>query len=401
VHTYQTLKDLTVANEFHSWQVFDGAGRVRATASDHPGCGSGRQGQYVIYNNMGRVVEQSNPAEINASWVPAGDDQAGWHATLQTYDWKGRPKQTTNSDGSTRIITYGGCGCAGGEITTVQDEHGRQRRYTQDTFGRLAKVEEMNWNTGSVYATTNYSFNERDQIKEINQAGQTPPRTFVYDGHGRLQTRTTPEQGATNYSYNADDTIHVMTDARLVTTTYAYNNRHQVTSLTYNVTGDPTGNTAATATVNFGYDAAGHRTSMTDGLGSATYSYNNLSQMESETRSFNGLSTTYSFGYEYNLAGELQKVTNHWGAKVSYSYDKAGRLQNVTGADYANVPNYATSLTYRAWGAIKGMHLPGGANGFDLRPLTTSACVRLSGTCRMSRATTTTTPITITSAPDA
>jgi RHS repeat-associated protein len=365
VHTYQTLIDLNPANELHSWQVFDGAGRVRASASEHPGSAGGYTGQYVIYDNMGRVVEQSNPTEISTQngWVPAGDDVAGWRVTQQTYDWKGRPKQTTNSDGSTRIIDYGGCGCAGGEITTVQDEHGRQRRYTENTLGRLAKVEEMFWNTGSVYATTNYSFNERDQVTQINQAGQI--RSLVYDGHGRLQTRTTPEQGETNYSYNADDTIQVMTDARLVTTTYSYNNRHQVTSLTYNVTGDPTGNTAATATVNLGYDAAGNRTSMTDGLGSASYVYNNLSQMESETRTFNGLNPI-TLSYEYNLAGELKKITNPWSAQVSYAYDKAGRLQNVTGANYANVPNYATSLTYRAWGAIKGMHLPGGTAGFDL-----------------------------------
>ncbi|HBB90011.1 MAG TPA: hypothetical protein DC047_20600 [Blastocatellia bacterium] len=366
VHTYQTLKDLTQANEFHSWQVFDGAGRVRASASDLPGSDGGYTGQYVIYDNMGRVVEQSNPTEfkIQDGWVPWGDDVAGWRSTLQGYDWKGRPLQTTNSDGTTRVITYEGCGCAGGEITRVQDEHGRQRRYTQDIFGRLAKVEEMNWNAGTVYATTSYSYNARDQITQSDQAGQI--RSLAYDGHGRLQTRTTPEQGATNYSYNPDDTIQVMTDARLVTTTYGYNNRHQVTSLTYNVTGDTTGQTAATAAVNFAYDAAGNRTSMSDGLGSASYAYNNLAQMESETRSFTGLTTTYSLGYEFNLAGELQKVTNHWGAKVSYSYDKGGRLQNVTGADYANVPNYATSLTYRAWGAIKGMHLPGGTNGFNL-----------------------------------
>ena len=41
VHTYQTMIDLTTANEFHSWQVLDGAGRVRATASDHPGSAGG------------------------------------------------------------------------------------------------------------------------------------------------------------------------------------------------------------------------------------------------------------------------------------------------------------------------------------------------------------------------
>lgn len=120
---------------------------------------------------------------------------AGWNRTQQTYDWKGRPKDTTNPDGTVRTITYGGCGCAGGEVTTVQDEKGRQRRYTKDPLGRLKTVEEMIWNTGNVYATTTYGYNERDQIADINQAGH--PRSFEYDGHGRLKTRTTPEQGAT------------------------------------------------------------------------------------------------------------------------------------------------------------------------------------------------------------
>src|SRR5207302_3645825 len=147
------------------------------------------------------------------------------------------PTQTTNMDGTTKVIIYGGCGCAGGEVTTVQDEKGRQRRFTKDALGRLAKVEEMVWNTGNVYATTTYAYNERDQITQTNQSGQI--RTFDYDGHGRLSRRFTPEQGETIYSYNADDTTNVIRDARMVTTTYGYNNRHQIASLTYNVSSDP------------------------------------------------------------------------------------------------------------------------------------------------------------------
>jgi YD repeat-containing protein len=46
----------------------------------------------------------------------------------------------------------------------------------------------------------------------LNQTGQL--RTLAYDGHGRLQSRTTPEQGTTIFSYNVDDTTNVMTDAR-------------------------------------------------------------------------------------------------------------------------------------------------------------------------------------------
>ena len=69
---------------------------------------------------------------------------------------------------------------------------------------------------------------------------------------------------------------------------------------------------------------------MTDGLGSVSYAYNQLSRMTSETRTINGVGT-YTLGYDYNLAGELKSVTNQWNAQVSYGYDKAGKLSNVGG----------------------------------------------------------------------
>jgi len=70
-------------------------------------------------------------------------------------------------------------------------------------------VEELNWNL-SVYATTSYVYNARDQLTQSNQAGQI--RSFDYDGHGRLWHKTTPEQGTTTFSYNVDDTINVLTE---------------------------------------------------------------------------------------------------------------------------------------------------------------------------------------------
>ncbi len=331
-----------------STSIFDGAGRVRRVASDHPGSAGGFSGQYFIFDVMGRLYERSNPSEINGSWTVTGDDAPLWKFSRRIYDWNGRPTQTTNADGTTTVATYGGCGCAGGEVITLQDEHGRQRRLTEDIVGRLSKVEELNWNT-SVYATTTYSYNVRDQITQSNQAGQL--RSLTYDGYGRLQTRTTPEQGVTNYSYNSDDAINVVTDARGATTTFGYNPRHLVTSLTYGVPGG----VAATPNVSIGYDPAGNRTSMGDGLGSATYGYDQLSRLTSETRSFNGVGS-YTLSYGYNLASELSSVTNPWGAVVGYGYDKVGRVSGVTGSGYFGVSSYANSISYRAFGAIKGMN---------------------------------------------
>jgi YD repeat-containing protein len=111
-----------------------------------------------------------------------------------------------------------------------------------------------------------------------------------------------------------------------------------------------------TANVTFGYDAAENRTSMTDGLGTKSYSYNQLSQLMSETRTFTGVGA-FTLSYDYNLAGELKKITDATNMTINYGYDSTGRVSSVTGADslYAGVSNYASNLQYRAWGGLKAM----------------------------------------------
>ena len=55
---------------------FDGAGRVRAKGMNHAASTGGYSVQYFKYDVMGRLSQQSNPTEVNSSWVPAGDDSA-------------------------------------------------------------------------------------------------------------------------------------------------------------------------------------------------------------------------------------------------------------------------------------------------------------------------------------
>ena len=340
-----TVSENPYASDSYAIQVFDGAGRVFATQGLHPGSTGSYKAQLTYYDAMGRVMKQSNPTEVTSSWAPTGDD-AGWLFTQQTYDWKGRPRITTNTDGTQRSATYSACGCAGSEAVTVMDEAGRQHRTTNDVLGRLAKVEELNWDS-TVYSTANYAYDALDHVTNITHEGQV--RSFAYDGHGRLQTRTTPEQGTTTYAYNADDTTYSVTDARGASSTLSYNSRHLVTGRNYSA---PYG-VAPTPNVSFGYDAAGNKTLMTDGLGSVSYGYNQLSQLTSETRTLSVGS--FALSYDYNLAGELTSVTNPWGAQVGYGYDSTGRLTNVSGSGYAGVSSYASGLNYRAWDAVKSM----------------------------------------------
>lgn len=371
----QTFSTIHTATEAYSGQVLDGAGRVRGIASYHPGSTGTYSGTYIEYDVMGRAVRQSNPIEMTSAWVPAGDDDpnnggTGWIYTLQAYDWKNRPTITTNTDSTTRVITYEGCGCAGGEKITVEDEHGRGRRMSMDVLGRLAKVEELNFN-GTVYATTNYSYDGLDQITEIDQyAGNTPPtnlddptknskRAFTYDGYERLKSRATPEQGVTNYAYYGDDMLKTVTDARGASTTFTYNGRHLATGINYTaVAGSGVLNTPD---VSITYDEAGNRLSMTDGLGTVDYEYNTLSQLYKETRKFTAIKYNdpvtgalvpkpFDLTYTYNLSGQLTRITDPWNAQTGYTRDRNGRVTAVTGAGSAGVPSYVGSIAYRAFG---------------------------------------------------
>jgi YD repeat-containing protein len=350
-----------IADDAYSVQVFDGAGRVFAAATNHPGSVGGYSAVYSIHDVMGRVFKQSNPTEITGGWAPTGDDGAGWIFTQQTYDWKGRPLLTTHlTDGTTKQASYSTCGCAGSDVVTLTDEVGRQQKVYSDVLGRTAKTEVLNWD-GTVYSTRVLAYNARDQITSAKQyqgadwSGIYQEVSETYDGYGRLQTRKAPiETSETSYTYYANDKPLTVTDARGATTTYGYNSRGLVTAISYS------GPAPVPGAISYGYDAAGNRTSMTDETGSVTYRYDQLSRMQSETRQFAGISGNFMLSYEYNLAGAMKAITDPTGSRVDYAYDSGARLSGITGSGANSVPTYASGFAYRAWGGVKDFDLGSG-----------------------------------------
>lgn len=403
VFTHATLVDTDsdgadVDDEVISLTQYDGAGRVRRSRVPHTfsgGTTSTWAGTVMEYDILGRVKRQSVPTEVDNSWVAAGDDYTRdflW--TYQKYDWMGRVVRKINTDGadsptlndSDVLISYAGCGCAGGLETTIEgelvprtDTSGNARRKQKaysDIIGRTWKTESYEWNGSTVYATAVNTFNGRDQVTQTRQyAGNTSSSTYqdttaTFDGHGRLKTSHRPEQRdssnnptSTTYNYNTDDSISSVVDARGATTNYAYNNRGLVEDITWDVPGssgitDP-------ANVEFAYDNLGNRTSMTDGLGAVAFEYNSLSQLTAETRDFtdtlaNAPNGVFKLEYTYTLGGAVKSFTDPYDDEIYYSLDKLGRLGGVTGSTFASVTTYASNITYRAWGALKHLEYGGG-----------------------------------------
>ncbi|OLE51636.1 MAG: hypothetical protein AUG51_22035 [Acidobacteria bacterium 13_1_20CM_3_53_8] len=375
INSFTTVEDNQP--EAFSAKVLDGDGRVIATASVLPGDAGHYTGQQVIYDTVGRVSKQSNPTEtdgVSGGWHAISDDaQLGWLYSSQIYDWKGRPRFTINTDGTQSEASYSGCGCAGGEVVTLTDEgtrdvdgtiKRRQQVVTHDILGRVINSKVLDFN-GNVYTTTVNVYNALDQATSVRQyqgaegSSTYQESTVTYDGYGRPLTKHAPEQDnnkSTSYDYNLDDTVKKITDARGASATYSYNSRHLVIGITYS-SPDST-SIPAPSPVSMDYDSAGNRLWMTDGMGRVDYSYDTLSYLRSETRQFSGTgvpSGTYTLSYEYNLSGELKKVTDPTNASISYSHDQMGRVTAITGSSFANVTQYASNMQYRAWGALKGL----------------------------------------------
>lgn len=258
------------ADEVLSESWSDGAGRVRKSRTEHPGSTGGWSGSTVEYDVLGRAKKQSVPTEISVpnpydpdTWSPAGDDATrGWLYTYQKYDWMGRVVRKINTDGadsptlndSDVLISYDGCGCAGGLVVTVEGElvprddqptlNGRRKQKVySDILGRDVRTEIYNWD-GGVYKTNVTTFNGRDQVTQTRQyAGTTSSTTYqdttaTFDGHGRLKSQHAPQQDAgtgTQYTYNADDRPATVTDARGAVTAYTYNTSGLVTNINHSM----------------------------------------------------------------------------------------------------------------------------------------------------------------------
>jgi RHS repeat-associated protein len=343
-------KSESSAYEVETYRVVDGAGRVRAAANDLPNSRGGYSGSYIVYDAMGQAVQRTNPTEMSSSWKPAGDDASGWIWSAQRYDWKGRPTLTINSDGTSREAKYGGCGCAGGEVVTLVDEGGRSYKQSKDSLGRLAKVEELN-RDGSVYATTEYTYDALDHMSSSNQSGQI--RRWEYDGFERRSIEVTPEQGRTEYEYNGDGLLKAVTDARGAKRMFSYDSHDNLKGISYRALGQ----VIDTPSVSFGYNAQDRREWMQDGVGRIEYHYNERGQLKEESRKFNELpQSVYTLSYQYDAAGILEDVATSWGEKVAYKHDPRGRLTDIT---HNEVP-VITDVEYRAWGAIKNLRYGNG-----------------------------------------
>ena len=122
----------------------------------------------------------------------------------------------------------------------------------------------------------------------------------------------------TSYGYDAAGNLTTLVDPSNRVTTRTYDAASQVKSVNYSDPGTPD-------VSNIDYDALGQRTAMTDGTGTATWSWDSLNRLIATT---NGAGSTLSYGHD--LAGRVTTITYPGNRNVTRGYDGAGRWTTVT-----------------------------------------------------------------------
>ncbi|HKG46248.1 MAG TPA: hypothetical protein VKB02_05950, partial [Pyrinomonadaceae bacterium] len=334
-----------------------------------------------LYQDMGRVTLTSGPMRSTAapvdSWTRVTKDNAGRVTEVATFGSATQPAWT----GTPGVFTGAVTTAYNANFTTITDQAGKVRRSKTDGLGRLVRVDEPDA-TGNLGSTatpvqkTDYEYDVFGNLKKVIQGAQQ--RTFTYDSLSRLRTAVNPESGTVTYQYDDNANLIVKTDARGVSTHYAYDALDRVTrgwyngssstsQLTHNMPTLPSG-VGATDEVKFYYDsqslptgapsysrgsAVGRLVAQTYGSGSNGdyYGYDVLGRQTLKIQQTGAVNYQLSAGYI--LAGAVSSLTYPSGHTISNAFDQAGRLTVFSGnLGDGTTRTYATGSVYSAVGSL-------------------------------------------------
>jgi RHS repeat-associated protein len=337
----------------------------------------------IVPDGEGHVYTKTNPYRPGHPSTTDGTNTYRYDAfgrTIEVSEPDGSLIQTCyDANASNPTVSYCSSGPLGnvksGAIVDSTDEAGNHWQRMSDAFGRLTEVMEPNGTAQTPSMETDYTYNTLDDLKQVDQWGgayNAPgerQRKFVYDPLSRLTSAQNPENGTVTYAYTTSGSLCAgdvtlpcsKTDARGATINYAYDSLNRLGGKTYSGSGF-----AATAAVSYTYDQGssgfpkGHRSSMTDGPGSESWTYDSMGRILSINRSTTTPVSPQSNSATYTYTkGGLPSLSHFFaqGTYAVYTYAGAGRATSV---NWNSTP-YAYGALYTPTGQLDFVNLGGGS----------------------------------------
>lgn len=276
------------------------------------------------------------------------------HTTTYHHDTRARVDKVVDARGNERATSYD----SNSNVTDYTTAAGTQTIFEYDTT-----TNNLTSATLPTGASTKLFYDDpaHPYLPTKQTDTQNNDTTYSYDAAGNPDLVTDATGAKIDHDYNPDGTLARKTDANGNVTTYTYrytasgvletvtvdhpaplgdetrrydllgrlisatDGNGRTTSYRYDALDRPTETVYADgATIVFGYDPAGNRTSMTDQLGSTSYGYDGMARLVSEQ-----LATGQTNTYTYDPVGNLLTHTDPNGT-TTYTYNEVNLAASVT-----------------------------------------------------------------------
>lgn len=233
--------------------------------------------------------------------------------------------------------------------------------YSYDALNRLRQtIDRLNGVTG-------YAYDLQNNVTVVQSPNGTTSQ-YVYDDLGNRLQEISPDRGATAYTHDAAGNVVSRLDARGVLVNYHYDALNRVTSIDYPGTAED---------VSFIYDIGpacsfGTRRlcGQTDASGTTTYGYDAFGNITSQTRTVG--SASIGFQYTYDTGDRILAITYPDGSVITYLRDAMGRLSGINRTAGGATAALLTGRQYQADGLMTAQIFGNGlaeSRAYDLRGL--------------------------------
>jgi RHS repeat-associated protein len=269
------------------------------------------------YDALGNLTTVTNPLN---------------HATGMTYTSSGQLASITDPLNHTTSFSY-----SAGDLASITDALGRTVSFANDAAGRVVAV------TDALGNTTRTTYDALDRVATRTDA-RGAQVSFAYDANSNLTSFTDARSNVTAFAYDTRNRIITKTDALTQAETYQYDpagnlkfvtdRKAQVRGFTYDALGRRTqagfGATSTTSpvydsTIAYTYDAGNRVTQMVDSA-NGTISRQYDARFDTLTQETTPQGTV---DYVYDTAGRRSSMTPSGGTQVTYTYDNANRLTQI------------------------------------------------------------------------
>jgi len=227
-----------------------------------------------------------------------------------------------------------------GRKISATDENNKVTNFAYDDADRLVSITDAQTPTASV---TQYVYDTENNLTSITDA-LNHQTTFLYDADSRITQTTFPSTFYETSNYDAAGNLLSKTDRNAHTVNYTYDFLNRLTKKQY-----PDG-----TSMNYTYDVANRLTQVTDSTGTYTLAYDNMDRLMQASTVYSFIAgKTFMMQYGYDAASNRTSMTDPQSKATSYVYDTLNRLTTLT---FPARTNY--NFTYDALGRRSKLSRP-------------------------------------------